>query len=52
MTYGEVVKGRRLELEMTQRELSEIAGTDQQTLTRIESYGIGGLVEFGRMHSP
>ncbi len=40
MGFGEVVKERRLELEMTQRELASIAGTEQQTLSKIESYGV------------
>lgn len=38
MTFGDVSKARRLELGLTQDELSEMAGTNQQMLTKIETY--------------
>ncbi len=40
MSFGEVVKARRLELELTQRELADVAGTEQAMVSRIENYGI------------
>ena len=38
MKFGDISKARRLELDLTQDELSEMAGTNQQMLTKIETY--------------
>ncbi|MCK4777291.1 MAG: helix-turn-helix transcriptional regulator [Actinomycetia bacterium] len=40
MKFGEVSKARRLELGLTQDELSEMAGTNQQQITKVETYGM------------
>lgn len=40
MEFGEVSKARRLELNMTQMELATSAGTNQQMITKIETYSM------------
>lgn len=40
MTFGEMVRRRRRELELTQLEVAEMSGTSQQMLTQIERYNV------------
>ena len=39
MTFSEIVKARRRELELSQVEIAQTAGTTQQYMTQIERYG-------------
>ncbi len=40
MEFGEIIRSRRRDLEMTQSEVAEIVGVDQQTITRIEKHHV------------
>lgn len=40
MQLSKIIRDRRMELGMTQRELADATGTSQQTITQIERYGV------------